>query len=222
MATKDKLSAVHNDLAAWSAGGSVGLLLSMSSYFLGEEYSRKHQKNTLSQIVEGVSLILFMGSLAVLVIALSFHRDEKEELGESIPDLIAQVRRKNAQPDWNEPALLASLSSLVLLVGAAESLRHKKTENAAAFGWIGPLLYSVGWIGNAYAAATPDQDLSHVRTSRLKWTMPGAAAIVSGSLMLLWQERENYINGPAWPLTTVGLLLFSIGNSMVEKPFSLS
>jgi len=221
MASKDKISAIHNNVAALTAGGSVGLLAGMSSYFLGEEYMQKNGPNNLTKSIEWISVFFVIGSLITIVLALSFYRDEREELAEDIPSSIHQVRRQNSQPDINEPALLAALSTVILFAGAVQSLRHKKTKNEQAFGWLGPLMYAVGWVGNAYAAATPDYDLSHVQVERLQWTMPGAVAIVSGSLILLWQEREHYISGPAWPLTTLGLVMFGIGNSRVEKPIKV-
>jgi hypothetical protein len=130
--------------------------------------------------------------------------------------LIQQIRNHDAQPKLNEPAILSGISSAIILLGVIESVRHfHKTED---FGWIGSSLYAAGWLGQAFAAAMNNKSVSSLKTQRLAWTLPGAAAIIGGTFLIPWQLQHNYVSGPGWSVAALGYTAFTIGTAYVTNP----
>jgi hypothetical protein len=214
-----------------TATGSAAALLGMTTYFMSYEYkdfdrvdlqdkskmdSTFHRRKRFAEILQIISALVYIGGIVVLVLGMSLYTEEREAKAFDIPTLFQQIREAATQPSINEAAVLASISSVVLVIGLLQCIREfHKTER---FGWIGSTLYAAGWLGNGFAASLNNKSISSIEDSRLVWTLPGIAAIVAGTFMFPWQLRNNYISGPAWPLVSIGYVLFSIGNSLVVQP----
>ena len=78
-------------------------------------------------------------------------------------------------------------------------------------------MYAGGWLGNGFAASMQNNSISSVYGTRLAWTLPGAATVVIGTACLPWQIRNQYASGLALPLSALGYILYTIGNSVVLR-----
>ena len=228
MASEDKVIGLHQNTAIITAAGAFGSMFSMSTYFLSYEYKDFYRANLggnenftsmferrkkWAHILSVISVIVFLFSLTTIVLGISLYRDEREKQADDIPSLIQQIRNLSSQPEENEPAMLAGISTAIIFLGILQCLRHfHKTEK---FGWVGSLLYAMGWMGNAFAAGMQDRSISSLNEKRLAWTIPGSVGIVAGTFLLPWQIRHQYVTGIAWPLISAGYLMFGIGNSLV-------
>ena len=85
------------------------------------------------------------------------------------------------------------------------------------FGWIGSSIYAAGWIGNAFAASMGNKSISSVKSNRLAWTLPGAAAIVTGTFLVPWSIHHNYVSNPGWPIAGLGYVAFTVGTAYVSN-----
>lgn len=230
MATPDHIDAVHQNIAILTGTGSAAALVGMASYFMSYEYKDFDRINVqgqdrmevafkrrrkVSQAVMIIAIIIYVAGLVLLALGISLYRNEREEQAQSISGLIQQNRNTAAEPNTNEPAILAGISTAVILAGMIQSAREfNKTEQ---FGWIGSSIYTAGWLGNAFAASMNNKSINSIKANRLAWTLPGSAAIVAGSFIIPWQLSHNYISGPGWPIAALGYAAFSIGTSYVTN-----
>lgn len=218
-----------------AATGAAVALVSTATYFMTYEYKdfervrREGDVNGSSKLEEiygkrrriakitlALSALFYICAIALLCVSICLYRDEREEQSTAIPVQIQQLRQVAAQPSWNEVSVLASLSSALVIAGAVQcALMFDKTEE---FGWIGNIIYASGWLGNAFAASMNNKGVDSIRLSRLAWTLPGAAAIVAGSVVYPWQVDNGYISGPSWPISALGYTAFVIGTSYVTDP----
>ncbi len=231
MASSDQLNLFHENIAIFTGVGSVVSLLGLSSAFLSREYKeydrvpvagtssrmersyRKRQKTGRAILV--VSTMAYIAGLALVTLGVTLYPLERDELETTVQGLILQNRTKNTQPAVHEPAVLSCISSALILAGVVEGGRHFHRYDE--FGWIGSTLYAGGWLGQAFAGAMNDKNITSLRPTRLAWTLPGTFAIVLGTFLVPWQLKYNYSSGPAWPLAAAGYAAFSIGTSYVNK-----
>lgn len=237
MAQADQLYAVHKDVVTMAATGAAVALLSTSTYFMTYEYKdfervRREDDGTskleaiygrrrrIAKITLAISAFFYLCAIALICVSICLYRDEREEQATDIPGQISQLRTLAAQPSWNEVSVLASLSSGLTVAGAIQcALTFDKAEE---FGWIGIILYAGGWLGNSFAASMNNKGLDSIRLSRLAWTLPGAAAIVAGTVLYPWQVDNGYISGPSWSISALGYAAFVIGTSYVTDPPQLA
>jgi hypothetical protein len=231
MATPDQIDAMHRNITILTGTGSAAALVGMASYFMSYEYKDFDRINVqgqdrmevafkrrrkVAQVILVIAIIIYVAGLVLIASGISFYRDEREEQAESIPSLIQQIRNADAQPSTNEPAILAGISTAIILAGMIQGAREfNKTEQ---FGWIGSTIYAAGWLGNAFAASMNNKSISSIKGNRLAWTLPGAAAIVAGTFIVPWQLHHNYISGPGWPVAALGYVAFTVGTSYVTDP----
>lgn len=226
MALPDKIDSFHRDISMLTGLGSALGLLGMSSYMMSYEYQdfdRVHlqgqdrmeqtyfYRRKVSWVIMAVAGLLYVTGIVLLTLGISLYPNEREEVATNIPGQITQLRSAAAQPTLNEPAILAGISAAMIVGGisyGAYTFNH--TES---WGWIGSAVYSAGWLGQAFAAATNNKSLESLVPNRLAWTLPGASVIIAGTMVFPWQLQHNYISGPAWPLTALGYMAFTIGTS---------
>lgn len=231
MATEEQLQCVHQHISIFSGVGSIAALLGMSTYFMSYEYqdfdrvglfdpeemkSMFTRRHLWARVILVSSLIVYIAGLILLALSMSLYRSEKEAQAADVASLLQQVRNANAEPDVNEPAILAGVGSGAVLIGMAFCL--KEFHHSETFGWIGPLLYGSGWLCNAFAAAMNSNSVTSLKTARLAWTLPGASLIVGGTFLFPWQFQHHYISGPAFSLVAIGYGCFGVGNSFVTDP----
>lgn len=226
MALPDKIDAFHRDISLLTGLGSAVALLGMSSYMMSYEYrdfDRVHlqgqdrmeeayfYRRKVSWVIMILAAFFYVSGIVLLTLGITLYPDEREEVATNIPGQISQIRSKNAQPSLNEPAILAGISAALIVGGIGYGAYvFDKTEN---WGWVGSAVYSAGWIGQAFAAAMNNKSIESLVANRLAWTLPGAAVVVAGTMIFPWQLQNNYISGPAWPLTALGYMAFIIGTS---------
>lgn len=232
MATVDQINEVHENISIMCGTGSALALTSLAAYFMSYEYRdfnrldlrnednrgrtldllfRRRRK--ISEVVAILALIFYAGGLVLIALSLSLYPEERELQASSISGLVQQNRNTSVQPVVNEAAMLAGISLGIVLIGMLQSARDfHKTER---FGWIGSSIYAAGWIGAAFAAALNNKSITSLVPNRLAWTLPGAAAIVGGTFLLPWQLEHNYVTSPAWPVTALGYVCYTIGTAYV-------
>lgn len=231
MATPDVIDAMHRNITIMTGTGAAVALLGFSSYFMSYEYKdfdrvelqgqdrmekTYSQRKKISLIIRVIAGFFYISGIVLITLGICLWRDEREEQAQAIPSLIQQIRNADAQPSVNEPAILAGLSSAVLLAGAVMGALHfHKHED---YGWIGATLYAAGWLAQSFAAAMNNKSINSLKANRLAWTLPGAAGIVLGSFILPWQLHENYVSGPAHVVHALGLVAFTIGTAYVTDP----
>ena len=224
------ISSVHNDLAIFSGIGSALTLFGIAGYFMSYQYQdfsrvqienreemelKRRRRRNFSRIIQICSVLVYLAGLVLLVLSIGLYRNEKEEEPDTIPDMIKHKRATESQPSTNEPVLLSSLATVIVLAGTIQCIRHfNKTET---FGAIGMILYAGGWIANAFAASMQNNSIQSVQNQRLAWTLPGVTAIVIGTIFMPWEIKHQYVSGPSLPFISLGLLSYSIGNTLVLK-----
>jgi len=206
-AKNDDVECIHRNIALWSGAGAAVLTMVASSYT---------PRNNSSVYIKGLLAFFYTVGLVLIVLSISWNRDgEREKVGSDIPTLYRQIKRRESGPDRNYPALLSSLSAIVLLGSAYYMVSY--AEKGRSMVGLPMLLYAGGWCSMAVSASTHDKDLTELRPERLYWTLGGAAGIVLGTALLDWQWRRFYA-GPAVPLIALGLISLTVGNSLVEDP----
>jgi predicted tellurium resistance membrane protein TerC len=230
MAVRADSYSVHKNLAIISGAGSAIALFGLSGYFMSYEYEdfdrvpvsdrtnmelHLTKRKKTSKIIAIVGILCYIIGIVLLVLSIGLYHDEKEELGKDISSIVKQLKKKKNEPETNEPVILASLASVVILMGLFQSLRN--FHHTESFGLIGLTLYSVGWIANAFAASMQNNSIYSANNERLSWTLPGAVAIVLGTASLPWQIRHKYVSGFSLPLSALGYTAYTIGNVAVLK-----
>jgi hypothetical protein len=226
MALPDKIDGFHRDISVLTALGSAISLIGMSSFMMSYEYKdfervqiQGHdrmeevfnRRRKTSIWIMAVCAILYVAGIVLITLGVSLYPSEREELASSIPGQISQIRNNNAQPETNESAILSAISSAIIVAGMGYgTYTFNKTED---WGWIASGIYGVGWIGQSFAAAMNNKSIDSLVMNRLAWTLPGAAAILFGTVIFPWQLEHNYISGPAWPISALGYAAFTIGTS---------
>ena len=226
MALPDKIDAFHRDISLMTGLGSAVALLGMSSYMMSYEYkdfdrvqlqgqdrmeATYFRRKRVSVAIMAVAAFFYVAGIVLLTLGVTLYPDEREEVATNIPGQIMQIRSQAAQPSVNEPAILSGVSAAVTVAGIGYGAYvFNATEN---WGWVGSALYTAGWIGQAFAAAMNNKSIESLVANRLAWTLSGAAVISAGTLIFPWQLHNNYISGPAWPVTALGYVAFVIGTS---------
>jgi len=206
MATQDTVDSVHRDVYTLVSAGSIAALLGFSSYFMSFEYSdfdrvnfadQGHAETTfqrrkkLSLVVLIISAFFYVCGIVLLTVGISLYRNERTEIANSITGIITQAQQQAQQPNVNEPAILASVSAAIIILGMIQSARHfRKTES---FGWLGSLIYAVGWLMFAFAGASNDNSLSSIRGDRLAFTLIGSSLVVAGTWIFPWALHPNFL-----------------------------
>lgn len=229
MATVDQVSSVHNSLATYSATGSIAALFGLSTYFMSEEYKHYErydmtkgkaisdlasERERGAKMIWMLSIFFFLSGLVLVALSMSLFQQEKEHLPTDIPSLLSQTQTHARDPDVNEVATLAGVSMGLVAIGAWYMSRSFTTRKE--WGYIGPAIYSAGWIIAAFTAACLTKALSSFDENRLAWTLPGVAAIIFGTLYMPTQMKHQYSSGPLLVLTMLGFTGFTIGNSYVS------
>lgn len=226
MALPDKIDAFHRDIAMMTGLGSAVALLGLSSYMMSYEYqdfdrvtlqgqdrmeATYFRRRKVSLIIMVLAAFFYVAGVVLITLGITLYPNEREEVATNIPGQITQLRATAAQPAINEPAILAGLSTGLIVGGLGYGAYvFNRTEN---WGWVGSALYSAGWIGQAFAASMNNKSIESLVPNRLAWTLPGASVIILGTMVFPWQLENNYISGPAWPLTALGYLAFVVGTS---------
>jgi len=226
MALPDKIDSFHRDISLLTGLGSAVALLGLSSYMMSYEYQDfdrvnlqgqdrmeevyfKRRKVSLAIMI--LAAFFYVAGIVLITLGITLYPTEREEIASNIPGQITQLRSVAAQPDLNEPAILAGLSAALIVGGLGYSgYVFHQTEN---WGWVGSAVFSAGWVGQSFAAAMNNKSIESLVANRLAWTLSGAAVIIAGTMIFPWQLENNYISGPAWPLTALGYLAFTIGTS---------
>lgn len=230
MATADQLEYIHRNIAWWVGPGAAASILGLSSYFMTIEYKDLRRVDTSNigtslrrvfqrrhrwaMIVAVVSLFVYLVGTTLLTLGISFHRNERQTVPQSVAEQLELYRDQQNQPSLNEPALLSGAASLLIVSGLMMALRQFRQNGR--LGWPGALVYGGGWLMQAFAAATETNRINSVNMQRFGWTLPGSAAIVLGTYMIPWQLEHNYISGPAWPLISMGYLSLSLGTAFAR------
>jgi hypothetical protein len=206
---------VHKNLSIISGTGGALALFGISGYFMAFDYPNTGiKRKQTSKVVAGFGILLYLIGIVLLILSVGVYRDQREDVETEISSIIQQVRKQENQPHHNEPFILASLASLIILLGLGQSLRT--FHNTEKFGLVGLTVYTVGWVSNAFAASMQNNSISSINNQRLVWTLPGAIAIVLGTACLPWQIRHKYVSGVALPLSAIGYAFYTIGNAIVH------
>ncbi len=229
MALPDKIDSFHRDISMMTGIGAASALLAMSSYMMSYEYQdfdrvhingqdrmeeTFHKRRRTSIIIMAIAAFFYVAGIVLITLGITLYPDEREEVATNIPGQISQLRVQAAQPDINEPAILAGISAALIVGGIGYGAYvFNKTEN---WGWIGSSIYSVGWIGMAFAGSMNNKSIESLVANRLAWNLPGAAAVIAGTMIFPWQLSENYVSGPAWPIQALGLLAVVVGCSYLQ------
>ena len=136
MASQDKLLCVHQNLGWLSGAGSLTTLLGISGFFMLNEFPKRQAKAWNHWHLP--IMVVYVSGLILLVLSMSLWPDERENEGETVADLINQLRKRKAQPKINEHALLAALSALVVVTGSF--MTAKNWRNTRKLGFFGALL----------------------------------------------------------------------------------
>ena len=236
MALPDKIDSIHRNIAMFTGFGSAAALLGMSSYFMAYEYQDfdrldigrtermediLDKRRRFSIVIMLLSAFIYVAGMVCITLGITLYPTEREEIATNSPGQIQQIQNVAAQPSVNEPAILSGLCSALTLAGMGYGFYNfMKRED---FGWVSMSIYSVGWIGNSFAASMNNKSINSLVANRLAWTLPGAALIIAGTAMFPWQLHETYISGPSWPLCALGYVFFSIGTSyLTPAPTQLS
>ncbi len=179
---------ILNNKSAWlSFSGCASLLLGLS----------------FVDYIKLISLLFYLMGLILIVLSISVYRDEKEAISSEISIIIEKTNTKNTQPNTDAPTLLAIFSIITILFSTIIILKN--------YVWFGVTFYTLGWIGVAFAGSMSNNSISSVDNDRLKWTLSGSLFIILGSLVY---DLIRFC--PGLILTSIGTLLFSIGNVMVK------
>lgn len=228
MATTDTIHSHHDHIRALTYGAAAAHVLSLSAYFMSHEMdsfdrvslgeNSAHSMNrsyktqqTRAKVVGRVAGGLYIISLVILILSLFLYRDEREQVATNITGIVVQVKTAEGDSDANEAGWLGLISASILLAGASVSAREfAKSET---FGVVGSTLMGLGWTGIAFSAGADRKALDSLNGKRLRYTLPGAAAIYMGTLMIPWQMKHHFVAGPAMALLAFGFGIFSEGNA---------
>lgn len=218
MATSLNTQTLHTKLGILSGIGGLLSLIGTSTFFIADDFLKQTKK-----YITFVSIVIYMAGLIMIVLSIGLYRDEKVIIRtKNISEMILHLKANNIVLDSendvsssfvNKPVLLSSLSTLSILVGVLLLLKQFKSLKTT--NWLGVLLYSCGWISNAFAASMDTNSFSSVSKKRLVWTLPGSIAIIIGSFLLPWQIEKSFVSGPSLSLSTIGYGLFTIGTIVV-------
>jgi hypothetical protein len=228
MATSDQVDTLHRNIWALTGGGAIGAMLGMSFFLMSYEYkdfdrvtvkgqdqmeTLFHRRRKTSMAIMIAAIIVYIAGMTLICLGVSLYRDERENLASSVTGLITQIRNKAAQPSINEPAILAALSTVCVVMGIGKGAWDFTTTEQ--WGWIGSSIYTIGWLGLAFAGAMNDMSIDSLSTTRLAWTLTGSSMISAGTFIIPWQLHQNYISGPGWPIMALGYVGFTVGTGLV-------
>jgi hypothetical protein len=221
MATQDKISCLHTESFAMSFGGATAAVLGTVSFLMVHKHTNGSASGDRSmQIIKVAAILLYVSGIIALGLAMGLFYDGKEHQAEDITTMIHQARKKNSQPDVPEPLILASVSTVVVLISAVHMVRAMVMTGE--FSLVGLAGYSVGWLGNAFAASTHDKSLSSIHGTRLAMSLPGAIAIVAGTMLIPSEIRNHQSHGFSIPLSILGYFLVAGGHAAVLHPVEIS
>jgi len=220
--TVDHVEAVHQNVALLGGPGALCLAAGFSGFMSAHYHDPPVVHRTRYRAVLATVALLCLTGVILTVLSIAFYRGsgERERMGEDITTHIHQVKNMEKQPAANEPAVLAIVSSLVLIFGAALGVRE--FEKSRKWGWHGSTLYAMGWLGNAFAGAMRDKSVESLERKRLAWTLPGATAIIVGTFAAPYEIRHRRIGGLSATMVTTGALAFHVGNALVSRPLEIS
>lgn len=227
MANRDEYFCLHVPLSSIMFAGTVLNLISVSMYFLTFEYRDRNtrisssgtkvlsreQRQRLQKFI-WIAFAIFVSSIILFVVAMSLYKSRKTELPSNVTHLYQHVQRTENQPSFNFPALIASLSGALTIVGVY--LLHREFQQSRNLDWKGIIPFALGFYGLAYTASVHRNGLSSTQPIRLVWSFPSITLYLIGILMIPFQLKKNFIYLPSQILTTIGLIGFTLSNSLVH------
>lgn len=227
MASRDEYFCLHVPLSAIMFSGAVLNLVSVSMYFLTFEYRDRNtkisqsgsrvlsrqQRKRLQQFI-WIAFSIFVASIVLFVVAMSLYKSQKTELPSNVTDLYQHVQRTENQPSFNYPALIASLSGALVITGVY--LLHREFVQSRNLDWKGMIPFALGFYGLAYTASVHRNGLSSTQPIRLAWSFPSITLYLIGIMMIPFQLQKNFIYLPSQVLVTLGLIGFTLSNSLVH------
>lgn len=234
--TRDKFIGIHENIILLSAFGSLLNIFGMMLYFFLLEFKdfkkiqniknyemMKYdflQRQQMFKIFIFISAIICLGGIAMVSLSSSLYSNEKEEIGSDISTLVLQTKTHQNLSDTNQVSIMVSIAACLIGLGLLKG-GHDYEKNQS-FGWLSSSMYSIGWILMCFGSSTDNHELSSINPNRFAWILPGVASIVSGTFLLPWQYRNEYVSGPSWILILLGFICFNIGNSYVKEASSSS
>lgn len=226
MSTRDDYFCLHIPITAIMFSGAVLNLTSLSMYFLTHEYrernsrtdelapkvlSRQQRKRILQ--FTWLAFSIFVASILLFVVSMSLYKSQKLELPSNVTNLYQHVQRTENQPSFNYPALLASLSGATTIIGAY--FLHKTFTKSRKIDWKGLVPFCIGFYGLAFTASVHRNGLSSTQPIRLAWSFPSITLYLVGVFLIPFQLKKNFIQLPSQIFATLGLLGFTLSNSLL-------
>jgi len=147
-----------------------------------------------------IGFLFYVAGLILLVLSISLFREDKELQSSQVAIIIKQKQVRDAQPNMDQPTILASFAIVFILLGTLFSYTASK---------IGIIILALGWIGMGFAGSMANNSLNSIQNERLEWTLSGSLFIVLGSLLFPSFDFGLII-------ASLGFLVFTIGNVQVR------